>query len=263
MSYNQFIGKFGNCVNFVEFYGLLKAIPKTWIDLLGTELNSLDPKELQFELEYKRISRTHTKEAYNRSVRDNGKIIKTLHKKWKSKMEKLEDRPISIIELEKCFLELYWISPNQKHRSFQFRLLHRRIFLNDMLYRWKLADTALCEYCHTDYQTIEHFFVECPKVKPFWAKFQGWFECLTDSEITLSPRRILLNNFEGVCAAPFLNAALLIAKYHLYVNFCLDKEFNFYNFKDELTNIIRYERIDALNKNSRRKFCKKWAPMLK
>lgn len=261
LSFEQFKAKFGNCLNFVQYFGLVKALPADWITLLKTEIGP-DPNEINFQLQFNTITKKTAKELYSKSIKDN-QICKNLQVVWAQKLEKLEDRRPSVVEIESCFLNLKFVTPSIKYRSFQYRLLHRRIFLNNILYKWKIVDSPLCEYCRSDYETIEHFFVECPVVKRFWTLFQSWFECLTDTEITLSPRRILFNNFENIHGAELLNAAILHAKQYLFSQKCLDREYGFYTFKEKLFEIIKYERIVAYQKNKRKKFCKKWGPLLK
>lgn len=265
ISYDHFVQKFGRCLNFVKFYGLPQALPKAWTTLLMEQNNQVDPEQLKFELLFYSVNKKLNKEIYNNLIRDlDKKIILNLQQKWTNKLAQFDDC-ISLVEIEKCFQDLYVVSPAPKYRSFQYRLLHCRIFLNENLYKWKVVDSSRCTYCHDHYETIEHFFTQCHSVKRFWTQLQAWFECLTDTEITLTPKRIIFNNFEDIEFAGMFNAVILMAKQYLYSCRCLDKEYGFYTFKENLFQVVKYERIEALykGKNKKKAFCKKWAPLLK
>lgn len=269
LSYANFCAKFGNVLNFVELMGLIKTIPKCWKDTLQTSpaseseydsdsnvrdiVDTSKPKELQYD----KLGLKITNIVYNYSVLNENKLV-PIYEKWVTKMNNNGDTMVSFKAFVKCFKDLYSLTPSPKHRSFQFRLLHRRLFFNEILYKFKLVDSPRCSYCEIHYETLDHLMVECEITKTFWRKFQGWFECLTDTEITLSPCKILLNNFENIPYAAFLNTALLCAKQFIFVRKCLDKSINFYIFKDELKLIMKMERDKALQTRKHKKFCKKW-----
>ena len=48
-------------------------------------------------------------------------------------------------------------------RYLQFRLLHRRIFINGLLYQMKIVDSPECLLCNKTPNTIVHAFIECQK----------------------------------------------------------------------------------------------------
>lgn len=166
-----------------------------------------------------------------------------------------------------CFQDLYSITTSPKYRSFQFRLLHRKIFLNKILKLWGLSDTDRCSFCHDHYETIEHFFYDCREAQSFWLKLQTWFEALTDTEIMLSKEKILFNNFNASTEHfEVLNTMILIAKQFLFSQKCLGKhETSFYTYKDKvMKETIKFEfrKAQHSGQSQLKKFVKKWGILL-
>lgn len=63
----------------------------------------------------------------------------------------------------------------KKLQSFHFRIAHRIITCNKYLCNIRMREDAACASCN-NWDTIVHFFVECPPVQKFWAKLDDWCE---------------------------------------------------------------------------------------
>ena len=50
----------------------------------------------------------------------------------------------------------------------QFRLLHRGIFTDELLYCMKIVDSPECPVCNNSPETIEQAFLECQKINTLW-----------------------------------------------------------------------------------------------
>ena len=59
-------------------------------------------------------------------------------------------------------------------RYLQFRLLHRIIFTNELLYHMKIVDGPECPLCNNIPETIEHAFLECQKIHTLWGQVEIW-----------------------------------------------------------------------------------------
>ena len=57
-------------------------------------------------------------------------------------------------------------------RYLQFRLLHRRIFTNELLYRMKIVDSPECPPCNNTPETVEQAFLECQKIHTLWRQVE-------------------------------------------------------------------------------------------
>ena len=61
-----------------------------------------------------------------------------------------------------------------KLRTFQFKLLHRRLATNDFLHRINLTNTNLCSFCQCEAETLIHLFWSCTIISRFWQSFTEW-----------------------------------------------------------------------------------------
>ena len=57
--------------------------------------------------------------------------------------------------------------------NFQFKLLHRIIATINFLYKIGMKDSALCEICQEDNETLLHLFWECKLLRTFWAEVES------------------------------------------------------------------------------------------
>lgn len=63
---------------------------------------------------------------------------------------------VSLITYDKfldCFDSLHRLTLPLKHRHFQFRLLHHKIYLNKIIHSWKMAESS---YCKSDCKMLNH-----------------------------------------------------------------------------------------------------------
>ena len=130
-----------------------------------------------------------------------------------------------------------------KLQTFQYRILHRIITCNHWLYNAKIKDTPECSNCKND-DTIEHFFLLCPYIAPFWKRFKKWWnrtagiklrlETLTENEILFGFQS---QNKYGIT----FNHVLLLAKKYIHDTKMSDGNICFYTFLGILKQQISYE----------------------
>ena len=68
----------------------------------------------------------------------------------------------SFLDLFRSLQQLIWWV---KLHNFQYRLLLGKICVNDTLYKWKLIETPVCEWCGDEEQTIVHILYSCQFIK--------------------------------------------------------------------------------------------------
>ncbi|XP_052059423.1 uncharacterized protein LOC127700023 [Mytilus californianus] len=66
------------------------------------------------------------------------------------------------------YMHPFKCSVSNKLIIFQYKILHRILCTNDLLYKCKLKETHLCSFCNETKETIEHIFWECYIVNIFW-----------------------------------------------------------------------------------------------
>lgn len=257
MSFPEFVQKYGNCTDWLSYRGLISAIPKKWKEHIRQNIYDFET-DPGYQLAFETITVKSTKSFYMNLI-ENKNLMRKNYQKWRDKLG--ADVVLTYEQYMDCFKNLFKLSVLPKYQSFQYRFLHRAIFLNKQLKIWKLSDTDRCTLCEDNYETIDHFFYECVEIKRFWTAFTSWFECLTDTEINLTHSNIMFNNVETDRHETSLNMFIMIPKQFLFSERCIGKtEMNIYNFKDRLKEIMKYEHSKALkqSKHKQRIFLKKW-----
>lgn len=180
-----------------------------------------------------------------------------LAQNWSEKL-KLQ---LTTQQFDEAFANIYKITTNVKLRDFQFRLLHRRIFTNKILYKWKIVESNRCFFCRDHYKTIEHLFFDSEITKRFWTRIWTWYEAMTDTEIMLDNQYLLLNVYYDKVS--ILDTLVLIAKQYIFRCKSIEQDLNFYNYKDEVLLTCKIERRYAFDTGRYKPFQKKWGLFLK
>ena len=144
----------------MQYNSLIFAIPNTWLKAL----RNID-KELEFQAKYgemcgkKKWSNTiYT--ALNSNENHKGRLSLV----WSNKLESYVDSE----NITKACLNINKATSIVKYRSFQYRLLHGVIFLNDRLVHMGITENNICCNCAKAKETVTHFFVECEHVRKIW-----------------------------------------------------------------------------------------------
>jgi exonuclease III len=87
--------------------------------------------------------------------------IMSVKEKWASKIQ----ITVSDEEWEKLFLMPFKINKEARLQWFQYRIVHRIIGTNYLLYKMNISNSPLCTFCNNRDETIEHLFWYCPATK--------------------------------------------------------------------------------------------------
>lgn len=129
------------------------------------------------------------------------------------------------------------------------------MFCNKLLFQWHLVDSALCTFCQEDYETMEHLFFLCPKVKIFLSRIQAWFESQTNTEIDITQQELFFCNHND----NLLNILFLILKQYIYNRRCFNGELSLTTFKAGVMEIVSFERYEAFKDKRFKPFVRKWS----
>ena len=77
-------------------------------------------------------------------------------------------------EIFEAFSYIYKLTIDVKMRTFQYRLLHRYIALNNFLFRIKISETDKCMFCNLEKETLSHLFYYCVEVRNLWLHLKTW-----------------------------------------------------------------------------------------
>ena len=173
---------------------------------------------------------------------------------WK---RKCESQTMNEDVYYKLFRYLYALTDDIKLRNFQYRLLLGKIFVNDILCKWKIVETAKCEWCGCQKQKIVHLLVECLKVKAIWNFVRAH---LLDTEANWSLENIL-NNTIHYKPMHVYNLITLQVKYYKFQQKCLGKEPNAIQWLTLLKELNRVEISNSVYKYRPELVKEKWHPV--
>ena len=72
------------------------------------------------------------------------------------------------LDWERIYSLPFKVTLDTKLREFQYKILHRICYTNDMLFKFRIVDSPLCYFCGEEIETLEHFFFFCERVRTFW-----------------------------------------------------------------------------------------------
>ena len=230
LTYVQLIGKYGNCINWLQYSQLCVAIPKDWwymakngivsqeLELISVIDKNAHPSQAIYN---KLIERKSNEHVYSKFIKYN-KVVSEVS---------LEDYMFN-------FVNLYKIARDTKSRDFQYRQLIFIVFTNSTLYKWKVVHTVECEFCHNNNQTVKHLFWECSYVKPLYE----FLTTLCQDKLDVSFENI----FRCCIITPIthiMNYVVLRLKMYIYRCKCTKETPRVTTFVKELQNIKKLKDI--------------------
>ncbi len=250
LSFDHFCRKFNLNTNFMQYYGIISAIPRRWrTDCpagVGTKCGILEKIN---------SAEKPSKIAYNLFLQQSTgtQSFSTLVEKCK---EELNDQSIDSDTLENAFRKIYGATISTRIRSFQFRLNHRILGINEKLYRWGIKADNRCDLCKSAVETYKHLFCDCDCVKPFLAEVGNWIRAETQCHINFSQSEILLGMPNEV--HPVFDLIYTIAKMFIYYCKFQNTVPTIQGFINRINNIKETEKYISIKNNTMEKFNKKW-----
>ena len=168
----------------MQVNSIVSALPKPWVKYFNNPIKDA-PNLSNYD---KLVTKNHLASIYYKQRNANKYATGKAHNKWVNKYFEVEQDMF----LE-CFVDLYCVTNNVKLRSFQFRLLHDAIILNDKLYRWKIRNTNLCTNCELHKEALVHFFIECECAIRIWDQIREYCVQEFKEKLEFNKQTILLN----------------------------------------------------------------------
>ena len=160
-----------------------------------------------------------------------------------------------------AFANIYKTTNIIKLRNFQYRLLHNKIFCNNILYHWKIKNSQNCDYCEHK-QDIVHLLFDCIVTKRFW---NNLIVCINKILKDKNEIRLLEWKLENIIynkvhprANHVINFIILAAKFHIFRAKCNIEEPNYLEFKYEIILLYKIEKYNANKSNRIGKNNEKW-----
>lgn len=205
-------------ISFFEYYCLRNAIPYSWRKHIRQNDNSFINRNtliLSFNGNRSPISNMTCKDFYW-ILMESIAELPTCIPKW----ENIFDSKLTQQELESIYKLPFTISMETSLQSFQYKLIHRFLAHNKLLYAMKIKTSPSCILCG-NLDTIEHRFYFCEYVGTYWKHFQTWWNRLNITYINdISYQDIIFGFYEEKCES--LNYCILLSKYYIQFVFNSD-----------------------------------------
>ena len=78
---------------------------------------------------------------------------------------------------------------------FQYKIIYRLTGTNSLLYKMKLTDSQLCNFCNIKEETIYHLFVRCENTSKFWKTIRTWLMEKGNINLDISPSILFFGNW--------------------------------------------------------------------
>ena len=209
LTYNSFCEKFMFNPPILSFYGLRESLYNAWPELRQQQQLACLPIFPYF-IRTILFNKANKVSVYSTFV-SFFKYKCAYKEKWIGNLH------VNIDEKDwKCINSLMFkITQDTYIRWFQYRIIHRTIATNVMLYRYNIVNSELCTFCGQSAETIFHLFIECMHVDSFWKELRLWFLQVAYIDITLDPFDICLIKKVPKNQA-VLNLIITLAKRHIY-----------------------------------------------
>ena len=104
-----------------------------------------------------------------------------------------------------------------KLRSFQFKFLHKILYFNDKLFKYKLVNSTLCDFCNENIDSIEHRYLYCRVTQQFFKDLGKEIRKKYNFNCEFNDPHVIVTNQGG--AMPIIDTILLNAKYYVFTCF--------------------------------------------
>ena len=234
----------------MDYNSLLSAFPRHWKNILKSEILMDDHIQLWPTVTNSKKPCSTVYKLLNKS--DKG-ITRSGHK-WQMLLPEFQWN----VHYE-SFRNIRKVTNVVKYKDFQYRLLHNKIFCNNVLFYWKLVDSQQCDFCDWDKQDLLHLLYHCPASQAIWRNLMNYFRSLDIdmSELLLSPENIvysLLHPRPG----NVINTLVLLCKFYLFRCKVQLSTPTFRELLDELELFYRIELYNANLKNRISQHKRKW-----
>ena len=256
LTHSEVVSKFGKCISWLEYQSIIQAIPKYWKWAL-TRDGLLDSHEPLYQ-EY-RIAESTTSissKVYSRLTNsEEGLIVSAC--KW----NKLLNLDFDNETHRDAFKNIYRVTNVTKFRNFQFRLLHNKIFCNNVLYYWNLKESQKCDFCDFEKQDIIHLLYSCPTSYSVWQNLEHILKEIGESSMLIWNVSNIIYNLVHPKKGHIINTIVLLTKFYLYRCKCQMSKPSVFELYNEILLMQNIEQYNATKTNRIKKNELKWQPL--
>lgn len=252
MSFDEFNQLHPNVIDFITYYAIIDAIPKSWKQELKNNLPS-PPAGKSWLQKFQEIKIKPSRFTY-KFVRDSAPVS---NERIKGKWEALLTKTLDIKEFNKNFVRLQKITRSSKLRYFQYRLLTFVLTTNLHVAKWDRNQSQLCSFCGQVDEDYVHLFVKCSKVQKLWEAIRKWWNHFNHIKIALTSENIVFSNYAGRYQK-LVNIYTLVTKFYIYRTKVQGKQLKFVDLMVDINQYKNLELIIAKKKDALYRFARKW-----
>ena len=252
---NSLKNRFNLNTNFVQYYGVCKAIPRTW----KTVINNTAPNR-PYNLasnKYFILNASHkpSKIFYWQYVKTRCKQPEKVKQKWKDVFQDLEEQ-----HFKKIFIMPYTCTIETKLRNFQLKFIHRILPNRNLLFKMKKVNSRNCTFCKNVEDNLEHMFWDCRVVSQFYNTVEEYLKSKFGHSFNINKKTIFFGNFD-LNKNILCNHIYILLKFYIYYYcFALSQKKNpsFRAFQNKVNLTEETERYIANKNNTLENHIRKW-----
>jgi hypothetical protein len=192
--------------NSLTFLGITRAI-KNYLKRADISISQLNPLERPVRPnQIKTLFKDNSGAKSIYELLNNNYSQPACVQKWQEKLN------IEINNREWKNIFPFNITNDTKIQWFQYRIIHRILGTNDLLFKFGIKSSPECFFCKSGVETIEHLFYECRIVKRFLKQLQ-----LPHFLFQLLNKRTILF---GIPEPNYIGANILIIFIKMYIFYC-------------------------------------------
>ena len=248
LTFAQFKDKFHINCNFLKYFSLIDAIPQDWKTVLK---RGHDGKEVRTTLfEEMQLCKFNNRYVYSLLINKIALTPNNTISKWTCQLN------IPNQEWSHIFMLPYKCTIEEKLRNFHFKLIHRILPTNVLLFKLSKVQTSNCSFCGSEWETLIHLFCLCKITQRFWGELKIWLQ-MRQIDISLEPHSIILgqNYINPNNTIEFVN---LVAKYYIFCCKVQDRLPSLNGFVEKLKYLETIERHTSLSRDTHSKHTQKW-----
>ena len=117
-------------------------------------------------------------------------ILYNICQKWETKAS----LKFNASDISKSFVRTHVLFDDVYLKYIQFRTLHYRFYTNDMLKKFNIKDTDICDFCNEETDSNFHMLIDCNIIRSLWQDISNWINDLTEEEYLLTDEKKILGD---------------------------------------------------------------------
>ena len=252
MSQEEISSQFGVSLNFLNYYTIRTLINKVKVKN-KLEINcKIDRPFIPYCIK-SLISGIGSKPIYQ--LLQDQKVEPKNEAKWKLDLPLGNDDTIWKLVYKTCFFSIQ----DNSYIWFQFRVVHRIIGVQNLLYKTKISQTDMCRLCQRNVETINHLFADCERVDTLWNNLESWIKMRISCTIRIDKTMRILGYLQPGSEFWALNLILLSTRYYIFHTAKNGATLSIYQLQNFLKNVYLEQESVSSFKNSSHVFGKNWS----